>query len=168
MTDIVMPQLGESVTEGTITRWFKAVGDTIAEDEPLFEVSTDKVDTEVPAPAGGVLTEILVAEGDTVDVGTVLAVLGGAGATPAPAAAPAPAPLSLARAITINGVVQVGNRVNIIVQVPNEGSSRYVSVGDRLAGGRVLVKRVDMGGGEPRVVLEQDGVEVVRMVESNA
>jgi hypothetical protein len=84
----------------------------------------------------------------------------------APAAAPAP--LSLARAITINGVVQVGNRVNIIVQVPNEGSSRYVSVGDRLAGGRVLVKRVDMGGGEPRVVLEQDGVEVVRMVESNA
>lgn len=87
---------------------------------------------------------------------------------PAAPSAPAPAPLNLARAITINGVVQVGNRVNIIVQVPNEASSRYVSVGDRLAGGRVLVKRVDMGGGEPRVVLEQDGVEVVRMVESNA
>jgi len=97
MTDIVMPQLGESVTEGTITRWFKAVGDPVAEDEPLFEVSTDKVDTEVPAPAGGVLTEIRVAEGDTVDVGTLLAVLDGAGgaaapAAPAPEAAPAPAP----------------------------------------------------------------------------
>ena len=63
MADIVMPQLGESVTEGTITRWFKAVGDTIAEDEPLFEVSTDKVDTEVPAPAAGVITEIRVPEG---------------------------------------------------------------------------------------------------------
>lgn len=97
MADIVMPQLGESVTEGTITRWFKAVGDTVTEDEPLYEVSTDKVDTEVPSPASGVLTEIRVAEGDTVDVGTVLAVLGdgaGAGApTPAaPASAPAPAP----------------------------------------------------------------------------
>ncbi|MFZ4434291.1 MAG: biotin/lipoyl-containing protein, partial [Microthrixaceae bacterium] len=92
MTDIVMPQLGESVTEGTITRWFKAVGDTVTEDEPLFEVSTDKVDTEVPAPAGGVLSEIRVPEGDTVDVGTVLAVLDGAGAAPAPVAEPAPAP----------------------------------------------------------------------------
>ena len=76
MADIVMPQLGESVTEGTITRWFKAVGDAVTEDEPLFEVSTDKVDTEVPAPASGVLSEIRVQEGDTVDVGTVLAVLG--------------------------------------------------------------------------------------------
>ena len=64
--DVTMPQLGETVTEGTITRWFKAVGDRVAADEPLFEVSTDKVDSEVPAPAGGVLSEILVAEGDTV------------------------------------------------------------------------------------------------------
>ncbi len=96
MADIVMPQLGESVTEGTITRWFKAVGESVTEDEPLFEVSTDKVDTEVPAPAGGVLTEIRVPEGDTVDVGTVLAVLGdgsGAPAVEAPVAeAPAPTP----------------------------------------------------------------------------
>jgi len=87
MPDIVMPQLGESVTEGTITRWFKSVGDTVTEDEPLFEVSTDKVDTEVPSPGSGVLTEIRVEEGDTVDVGTVLAVLGDAG--DAPGAAPA-------------------------------------------------------------------------------
>ncbi|MCB0953312.1 MAG: dihydrolipoyllysine-residue succinyltransferase, partial [Microthrixaceae bacterium] len=97
MPEIVMPQLGESVTEGTITRWFKSVGDTVTEDEPLFEVSTDKVDTEVPSPASGVLTEISVAEGETVDVGTLLATLGDAGAAPgepAPeqAAAPEPAP----------------------------------------------------------------------------
>ena len=72
----MLPQLGESVTEGTITRWFKSVGDTVTEDEPLFEVSTDKVDTEVPSPASGVLDEIRVEEGETVDVGTVLAVLG--------------------------------------------------------------------------------------------
>ncbi|MGB6058807.1 MAG: biotin/lipoyl-containing protein, partial [Microthrixaceae bacterium] len=71
MADIVMPQLGESVTEGTITRWFKQVGDAVTEDEPLFEVSTDKVDTEVPSPHSGTISEIRVAEGDTVDVGTV-------------------------------------------------------------------------------------------------
>jgi len=87
MADVEMPQLGETVTEGTITQWFKAVGDRVEVDEPLFEVSTDKVDSEVPSPASGVLQEILVPEGETVDVGTKLAVLGdGAGA---PAAAPA-------------------------------------------------------------------------------
>src|SRR5664280_818245 len=74
-----MPQLGETVTEGTITKWLKAVGDTVARDEPLFEVSTDKVDSEVPSPAAGVLTSILVEEGDTVDVGVTLAVIGGDG-----------------------------------------------------------------------------------------
>jgi 2-oxoglutarate dehydrogenase E2 component (dihydrolipoamide succinyltransferase) len=90
-----MPQLGETVTEGTITRWLKQVGDAIAEDEILFEVSTDKVDSEVPSPAAGVVTEILVAEGDTVDVGTRLAVIsdgdGAAAGDSAPAAAEAPA-----------------------------------------------------------------------------
>jgi pyruvate dehydrogenase E2 component (dihydrolipoamide acetyltransferase) len=84
MADITMPQLGETVTEGTITKWFKQVGDAVAEDEPLFEVSTDKVDSEVPSPMSGTLTEIKVAEGDTVDVGTVLAVIGDAGEAPAP------------------------------------------------------------------------------------
>jgi len=93
MAEIQLPQLGESVTEGTITKWFKAVGDSVAEDEVLFEVSTDKVDSEVPSPVGGVLTEIRVAEGDTVDVGTVIAVVGDGAAAPAPAAAaPAPEP----------------------------------------------------------------------------
>ena len=92
MADVEMPQLGETVTEGTITKWFKAVGDQVAADEVLFEVSTDKVDSEVPSPAGGVLTEILVPEGETVDVGTKLAVIGDAAAAGAPAPAePAPA-----------------------------------------------------------------------------
>jgi 2-oxoglutarate dehydrogenase E2 component (dihydrolipoamide succinyltransferase) len=97
--DITMPQLGETVTEGTITRWLKQVGEQVAQDEPLFEVSTDKVDSEVPSPAAGVLTEIIVPEGDTVDVGARLAVIGDAGAasgasapaTEAPAEAPAEA-----------------------------------------------------------------------------
>jgi 2-oxoglutarate dehydrogenase E2 component (dihydrolipoamide succinyltransferase) len=78
----MMPQLGETVTEGTITRWMKSIGDPVERDEPLFEVSTDKVDSEVPSPAAGVLTEILVPEGETVEVGVRLAVIGdGAGAS---------------------------------------------------------------------------------------
>jgi pyruvate dehydrogenase E2 component (dihydrolipoamide acetyltransferase) len=92
MAEIQLPQLGESVTEGTITKWFKQVGESIAEDEVLFEVSTDKVDSEVPSPVSGVLTEIRVPEGDTVDVGTVIAVVGDAGSAPAPAAEAAAAP----------------------------------------------------------------------------
>jgi pyruvate dehydrogenase E2 component (dihydrolipoamide acetyltransferase) len=95
MAEITMPQLGETVTEGTITRWFKKVGDTVAMDETLFEVSTDKVDTEVPSPSAGVLVEVRAAEGVTVAVGAVIAVLGPVGAevaaSPAPAP-PAPAP----------------------------------------------------------------------------
>src|SRR6188472_2353317 len=94
MADVTLPQLGETVTEGTITRWFKQVGDTVAADEPLFEVSTDKVDTEVPSPVAGTLTEIRVPEGETVEVGTVIAVVGdGDGSAPdAPAADETPAP----------------------------------------------------------------------------
>jgi pyruvate dehydrogenase E2 component (dihydrolipoamide acetyltransferase) len=96
MADIRMPQLGETVTEGTITKWYKQIGDSIAEDEVLFEVSTDKVDTEVPSPAGGVITEILVGEGDTVDVGTVIARVGDSGAAPATASAAAAPPAEAA------------------------------------------------------------------------
>ena len=88
--DVVMPQMGVSVSEGTITKWNKQVGDTIEADETLLEISTDKVDTEVPSPASGVVTEILVPEGETVDVGTVLARIGGEGAV-APASPPEPA-----------------------------------------------------------------------------
>src|SRR5215471_9597960 len=96
-TDVVMPQMGESIFEGTITKWLKKVGDKVQRDEPLFEISTDKVDAEIPAPAAGVLSEIKVKEGTTVQVNTVVAVIGGAGApaqaaAPAKTAAPAPRP----------------------------------------------------------------------------
>ncbi|MGQ3384366.1 2-oxoglutarate dehydrogenase, E2 component, dihydrolipoamide succinyltransferase [Glutamicibacter sp. TV12E] len=98
-TEVTLPALGESVTEGTVTRWLKEVGEEVAVDEPLLEVSTDKVDTEVPSPVAGTLLEIRVPEDETAEVGAVLAVIGAAGAAPAaapakeeaPAAAPAPA-----------------------------------------------------------------------------
>jgi 2-oxoglutarate dehydrogenase E2 component (dihydrolipoamide succinyltransferase) len=95
-TEVVMPQMGESIFEGTITKWLKKVGDKVQRDEPLFEISTDKVDAEIPAPATGVLREIKASEGSTVQVNTVVAVIGGAGA-PAQAAptqaAPTPKPV---------------------------------------------------------------------------
>ena len=93
MSEVVLPALGESVTEGTITRWLKKVGDTVAIDEPLVEVSTDKVDTEIPSPVAGVVQQILVQEDETVAVGAVLAIIGdGAAAAPA---APAPAAVEI-------------------------------------------------------------------------
>jgi len=82
--DVVMPQMGVSVSEGTITKWLKQEGEEVQADEPLLEISTDKVDTEVPSPGSGTLTQILVQEGETVDVGTKLAVIGGDGAAPQP------------------------------------------------------------------------------------
>ena len=91
--DITMPQLGETVTEGTITRWLKRVGERIEADEPLFEVSTDKVDSEVPAASAGFLTEIRVPEGETAPVGAVLAVIGAEPGATAPAP-PAPEPVT--------------------------------------------------------------------------
>ncbi|MEV8388585.1 MULTISPECIES: 2-oxoglutarate dehydrogenase, E2 component, dihydrolipoamide succinyltransferase [unclassified Streptomyces] len=100
-TDVTLPALGESVTEGTVTRWLKQVGEEVAEDEPLLEVSTDKVDTEIPAPVAGVLLEIVVGEDETAEVGAKLAVIGAPGAAPAAApapAAPAPAPVQQAPA----------------------------------------------------------------------
>src|ERR1700726_3305464 len=100
-TEIVMPQMGESIVEGTITKWLKKPGDKIQRDEPLFEISTDKVDAEIPAPASGVLQEIKVTEGTTVQVNTVVGTITSDGEAPAAAkaapapekkAAPAPAP----------------------------------------------------------------------------
>src|SRR3954454_9533338 len=79
-TDVVMPQMGESIAEGTIVRWIKKVGDKVDRDEPLFEISTDKVDAEIPSPAAGILSEIRVKEGETVAVNSVVAVIGGAAA----------------------------------------------------------------------------------------
>src|SRR5689334_16942957 len=108
-TEVVMPQMGESIAEGTITKWLKKVGEKVERDEPLFEISTDKVDAEIPSPAAGTLTEVRFKEGDTVEVNTVVAILDGDGTgavkaaalqptaaepppSPAPASPPAPAP----------------------------------------------------------------------------
>ncbi|MFJ6131559.1 2-oxoglutarate dehydrogenase, E2 component, dihydrolipoamide succinyltransferase [Janibacter terrae] len=91
-TKVAMPALGESVTEGTVSRWLKAEGDTVEVDEPLLEVSTDKVDTEIPSPVAGTLTKILVQEDETVEVGADLAIVGGSGSGSAPAAEESPAP----------------------------------------------------------------------------
>src|SRR6476469_1283003 len=99
MTDVVMTQMGESIVEGTLTKWLKKPGERVERDEPLFEISTDKVDTEIPSPAAGTLAEILVEEGKTVGINTVVGRINdGAASSPAPAApaavasAPAPAP----------------------------------------------------------------------------
>ena len=80
--EVVMPQMGESVAEGTIVRWLKEVGDEVERDEPIFEITTDKVDAEIPAPEAGVLLEIRTKEGETVDVGAIVAVIGAAGEQP--------------------------------------------------------------------------------------
>src|SRR5277367_2488647 len=100
MTDVVMPQMGESIVEGTLTKWLKKPGEHVDRDEPLFEISTDKVDTEIPSPSAGVLKEVLVEEGKTVAISTVVGRIeegtGNGASAPAPAAAkaapPPPAP----------------------------------------------------------------------------
>src|SRR5947199_5678874 len=94
MTDVVMPQMGESIVEGTLTKWLKKPGDHVERDEPLFEISTDKVDTEIPSPAAGTLSEVLVEEGKTVGINTIVGRINGAdgASAPAPAAQPAAAP----------------------------------------------------------------------------
>src|SRR3984893_898013 len=116
--EVLMPQMGESITEGTITKWLKKVGDTVQRDEPIFEISTDKVDAEIPSPVAGVLSEIKVPEGSTVTINTVVAVIGGTAGKPAPpppATAPAPAVASPPAAATVPAVpssaAQVGEHV---------------------------------------------------------
>ena len=100
-TDIVMPQMGESIVEGTITKWLKKPGDKIQRDEPLFEISTDKVDAEIPAPASGVLEEIKVAEGTTVQVNTVVGTIAADGETVTAAAQKPTAPAPEKKASTL-------------------------------------------------------------------
>src|SRR6187551_3795399 len=116
-TNVVMPQMGESIAEGTIVRWIKKVGDNVDRDEPLFEISTDKVDAEIPSPGAGVLTEIKVKEGETVPVNSVVAVIGGsasAAVTPEAASAgsapasPSPSPTGVPEAAV--GQPETGSR----------------------------------------------------------
>jgi 2-oxoglutarate dehydrogenase E2 component (dihydrolipoamide succinyltransferase) len=119
-TDVLMPQMGESIAEGTIVRWIKKVGDPVAKDEPLFEISTDKVDAEIPSPGAGLLLEIRVKEGDTVPVNSVVAVIGeessaATASVPAPAAAPAAAEAaSVARAASAPTVGESGGGAVIV------------------------------------------------------
>ena len=138
--DVVMPQMGVSVSEGTVTRWLKQEGEHIEADEPLLEISTDKVDTEVPSPASGTLTQILVQEGETVEVGTPLARIGGAAeaAAPAPApapaapssepeAAPAPAPEPVAPEPVAAAPAPAPTPATVPVQQPSENGKAFVS-----------------------------------------
>jgi 2-oxoglutarate dehydrogenase E2 component (dihydrolipoamide succinyltransferase) len=151
-----MPQLGETVTEGTITKWFKSVGDQVARDEPLFEVSTDKVDSEVPSPAEGVLTEILVEEGATVDVGARLAVIGdgpGANGTGPPAgeSSPQPAPPAPAPPAPATPTQATAERVTESTDRPTPVESGHTPAGTP-ATGPVGVASPVSGSGEGLVL----------------
>src|SRR5690349_1816600 len=128
-TDVIMPQMGESIFEGTLTKWLKKPGDKVQRDEPLFEISTDKVDAEIPAPASGVLKEIKVQPGATVQVNTVVGIIDDAGAavsTPAPAANPAPptqAPVAPAPQAPPSAPAASGPRTEVIM--PQMGESIF-------------------------------------------
>jgi 2-oxoglutarate dehydrogenase E2 component (dihydrolipoamide succinyltransferase) len=148
-TEVLMPQMGESITEGTLTKWLKKVGDTVARDEPIFEISTDKVDAEIPSPVAGTLTEIKVQEGQTVTVNSIVAVIGGGAAaqaattkpaTPAPTPAAAPAPSALAPAASTGEglrssplVRKIASENNIdLAAVPGTGASGRITKQDLL------------------------------------
>ena len=131
-TPVLMPALGESVTEGTVTRWLKAVGDTVAVDEPLLEVSTDKVDTEIPSPVAGVLLSIQADEDATVEVGAVLATIGSAAAAPATPAAPAPTPAAppaapTPAAATAAAAVPAAPATPVAAAAPVDNADSYVT-----------------------------------------
>src|SRR5215469_8188428 len=104
-TDVIMPQMGESIFEGTLTKWLKKPGDKVQRDEPLFEISTDKVDAEIPAPTSGVLKEVKVQEGTTVQVNTVVGVIDADGAGAAPSAPAKPAAAEAAKAAAAGSAV---------------------------------------------------------------
>jgi 2-oxoglutarate dehydrogenase E2 component (dihydrolipoamide succinyltransferase) len=142
MTDVTLPSLGESVTEGIITQWFKKVGDTVARDEPLFEVSTDKVDSEMPSPAAGVLTEILAEEGDTVQTGSRVAVINEAGTA----------------TMSVTSVEK--SREVPVVASPTSSASPAVTKGDDVANGVVVspvVRRILADGGVEPSTLQGSG-----------
>jgi len=141
-TEIVMPQMGESITEGTLTKWLKKVGDSVQRDEPLFEISTDKVDAEIPSPAAGTLTEIKVQEGATVGINTVVAIIGGSGAASAPApAAAAPAPAaSTAPAAAPQASASVGGRIKsspLVRKIAKDNNLDLTRVAGTGANGRI-------------------------------
>ncbi|MBZ0278935.1 MAG: E3 binding domain-containing protein, partial [Anaerolineae bacterium] len=155
-TQVIMPQLGESVVEGTVSRWLKHEGDTIEEYEPLLEVSTDKVDTEVPSPASGILLKIHVPEGETVERGVLLALIGQpgevVGTTPEPAARPAahsapqpvsqPQPVS-APSVKINGSGYTGHVTPVVARMAAEHSLDLSQIPGTGRDGRITKKDVE-------------------------
>jgi len=157
--DVIMPQMGESIFEGTITKWLKQVGDTVQRDEPLFEISTDKVDAEIPSPAAGVLSEIKVQAGETAQINTVVAVIGGAASSgpsaPAPAAA-APAPAPAAAAAPAPGEEPVSAEAEhvrsspLVRKIARENNVNLGAVAGTGAGGRVtkedILGYIEKGG----------------------
>ena len=141
-TDIVMPQMGESIFEGTITKWLKQVGDSVQRDEPLFEISTDKVDAEIPSPAAGVLSEIKVPAGTTVQINTVVGVIGGTAGASAASAAPAPAPTKAEppAAVPQEPAASVGENVRsspLVRKIAKDNNLDLTQVSGTGAGGRI-------------------------------
>jgi 2-oxoglutarate dehydrogenase E2 component (dihydrolipoamide succinyltransferase) len=141
-TDVVMPQMGESIFEGTITKWLKKAGDAVEKDEPLFEISTDKVDAEIPAPVAGVLTEIKVQEGATVEINTVVAVIGGStsaagiASTPAPAAKAQVALPQVAPAVSLNGSERIRSSP-LVRRIAKDNNLDLAQIAGTGAGGRI-------------------------------
>ena len=139
--DVIMPQMGESIFEGTITKWLKKAGDKVQRDEPLFEISTDKVDAEIPAPSTGILREIKVQEGSTVQVNTVVAVIGDGAAAPAKAPAPsAPAPEKKTVEAPARGQAPPAERPHEVISFP-AGDREQTGDGDRIRSSP-LVRRI--------------------------
>lgn len=137
-TEVLMPQMGESITEGTITKWLKNVGDTVARDEPIFEISTDKVDAEIPSPVAGTLTEIRVKEGATVTINTVVAVIGGGAAAPAKAApAAAPAPVAAAAPVASASFGETPRSSPLVRKIATDNNVDLTQVPGTGAGGRI-------------------------------
>ena len=167
MSDVVMPQMGESIVEGTITKWMKQVGDNVERDEPLFEISTDKVDSEVPSPVAGILEKILVQEGETVEINTLVAKIGdgsGGGEEEAPAeaaeapkesesGAPAPAaqaaPAAAAAAVNgkaVSGKTATGDRIRsspLVRRLAKEHNIDLTQVSGTGQGGRISKKDIE-------------------------
>jgi 2-oxoglutarate dehydrogenase E2 component (dihydrolipoamide succinyltransferase) len=148
-TEIIMPQMGESIFEGTITKWLKQVGDKIERDEPLFEISTDKVDAEIPSPAAGVLTEIKAEAGTTVQINSVVAVIGGtAGAAAAPSATPPPAAVKVAEPPSTPAAEPVavsaehGRSSPLVRKIAKENNLDLAQVPGTGAGGRITKEDV--------------------------
>ncbi|MGC7318914.1 biotin/lipoyl-containing protein, partial [Mycobacteroides abscessus subsp. massiliense] len=166
---VQMPALGESVTEGTVTRWLKQEGDTVEVDEPLLEVSTDKVDTEIPAPTSGVLTKIVAREDDTVEIGGELGVISEAGEAapaapaPAPAAAPAPEPTPAPEATATAAPEPAAEPPAAAAPAGSGTSVKMPELGESVTEGTVTrwLKKVgdEVGVDEPLVEVSTDKVD---------